>query len=96
MSVARTAPPPESRLAPAAPEMMMSPPELAAVTGTPVGRVTVKPTLQSDCAHAGAARVSCPPVTCAVTAGEVSPEKEIASATVTSDPDPVVIWIGAP
>ena len=56
MAPAVTGPPPESRSAVAAPLTSISPPSLAAVTATPAGTVTVKPTEQPESAQDGAQR----------------------------------------
>src|SRR5579871_2997443 len=97
MSWAVTGPPPESRLASVAPEMLIGPPPLCAVTATLRGTVMVKPTEQLALAHEGAARVSSPPETVADTRGGPPGKKyPISSETVTLSPGPCTTSIGAP
>ena len=69
MFVALTDPLPESRFAPAIPDTVTGPPSVVAVTVTSDGVMTEKPTLQSEVAHAGAARLRWPPDTDCTTAG---------------------------
>ena len=79
------------------PTTVTAPPSATAVTVTPDGTVTVKPTLQSEFAHAGAASVSRPCESAAVTAGGLPAELNVIdSATRTGPPGTVVTLIGAP
>src|ERR1700733_12647600 len=69
MPAAYTGPPPESMSAAPVPITVTPPPDASAVTVTPDGTVTEKPTLQSEFAHLGAASVSRPRTSVRVTAG---------------------------
>ena len=67
--MAFTGPPPESRFAPAIPDTLTGPPWVVTVAVTSDGTVIAKLTLQSELAHARAARLRRPPDTDCATAG---------------------------